>query len=128
MPHSSSTTPNAQPLTPAVFYILLALATTERHGYGIMKQTEHDSANQVRLGPGTLYGTLKRLLESKLVEEADERADNQLDNQRRRYYRITPAGQAALGAELERMEQAVATARRQHILPHHKLDTGIGHA
>ena len=117
---NSSATP-AEPLSPAVFHILLALATTQQHGYGIMKQAETDSDGRVHLGPGTLYGTIKRLLAQQLIEEAGEQPDES-SNQRRRYYRITPAGQAALGAELERLETALAAAHKHRILPHHKLN------
>lgn len=123
MANAPASSPRSQPLSPAVFHILLALASQERHGYGIMKQAEHDSGGHVNLGPGTLYGTIKRLLETRYIEEADERPDPELDDTRRRYYRITPAGRQALGLELERLEQAVATARQRHLLPHHKFDT-----
>ncbi|HSX00893.1 MAG TPA: PadR family transcriptional regulator [Candidatus Saccharimonas sp.] len=95
------------PLSPATFHILLALATGERHGYDIMKQAAADSQNAVKLGPGTLYSTLKKMLELDLISETAERPDPQLDDSRRRYYRITSKGQAALGAELERLDHLV---------------------
>ena len=101
-----------QALNPAIFHILLALATQERHGYDIMKQASLDSQNAVKLGPGTLYSTLKKMLESQLIVEAVERPDPQLDDSRRRYYRITSQGQAALGAELERMNHLVKLGRQ----------------
>jgi len=115
-----------EPLTPAVFHILLALAVTERHGYAIMKQAETDSAGAVKMGPGTLYGTIKRLVEAGHVEEAGDQIDPSIDGQRRRYYKITPDGRALLGLELERLEHIVASARKQHLLPNHHLQ--VGHA
>src|SRR6185437_3455660 len=90
------------PLTPAVFYILLALAAGERHGYQIMKQVKQDSQGQVKMGTGTLYGSLKRMLADGLIAEAGERPDPALDDERRRYYRLTELGQQALNAELRR--------------------------
>src|SRR2546429_394169 len=96
-----------QPLSPAIFHILLALATGERHGYDIMKQAASDSQNAVKLGPGTLYSTLKKMLELNQIAETAERPDPRLDDSRRRYYRITSHGRAALGAELERMDHLV---------------------
>ena len=122
MPNATSSNPS-EPLTPAVFHILLALAITERHGYGIMKQAELDSVGHVKMGPGTLYGTIKRLLTAELIIEASEQVDNTLDDQRRRYYRITPAGLAALGAELERYEAVVHAAKLGRVLPRHNTST-----
>lgn len=98
-------------LTPAAFHILLALATTERHGYGIMKQASLDSNEHIKLGPGTLYGTIKQLIAASAIEESGDRPDPELDDQRRRYYRITPYGQGLLGAELERLGQILDRAR-----------------
>src|SRR4051812_19617105 len=80
------------PLAPATFQILLALAGGERHGYAIMKEVAARNDGAVRLGPGTLYGALKRLLETGLVEEGGERADPDLSDDRRRYYRLTKLG------------------------------------
>ena len=117
------TSPQNDPLTPAVFHILLALATTDRHGYGIMKQAELDSAGATKMGPGTLYGTIKRLLEAGHITEAGDRIDTELDDQRRRYYQITPAGRQLLGLELERLEHIIQAARKQHLLPGHRLQT-----
>ena len=90
------------PLTPAVLHILLALSTGERHGYGIMKQVEADSQGKVKMGPGTLYGSIARMTEAGLVRECDKRVDPQIDDERRIYYELTSAGQAALEAELSR--------------------------
>jgi DNA-binding PadR family transcriptional regulator len=105
------------PLTPAVFHILLALSGGERHGYGIMKQVEADSRGRVKMGPGTLYGTLKRLLDAALVEDAGRRIDPGMGDERRIYYRISTAGAEALAAELERYDHLVALARSRSLLP-----------
>src|SRR5258706_13029243 len=80
------------PLTPAVFHILLALADRERHGYGIMQEGSESTKGEVRVGPGTLYGTIKRMIAAELVEESDERPDPELDDERRRSYRLTDSG------------------------------------
>jgi DNA-binding PadR family transcriptional regulator len=100
------------PLTPAVLHILLALSTKERHGYGIMKQVEGDSHGKVKMGPGTLYGSLGRMLDAGLIRESDKRVDPDLDDERRVYYTISALGQKTLAAELERYREVVAVARR----------------
>jgi len=103
------------PLTPAVFHILLALSSGERHGYGIMKQVEADSQGKVTMGPGTLYGSLKRMLDARLVKESDKRIDPEMDDERRIYYQITGVGAQALAAELERYQRIVTLAQeRKH--------------
>jgi DNA-binding PadR family transcriptional regulator len=102
-------------LTPAVFHILLALSSGERHGYGIMKQVENDSQGKVTMGPGTLYGSLKRMLDAGLVRESDKRVDPEMDDQRRIYYQITGAGAGALAAELERYNRIVTLARERKL-------------
>ncbi len=107
-----------QPLTPAVFHILLALADGEKHGYSIMKDVEKQTEGKIKMGPGTLYGTIKRMLTAGLIEEADERTDPALDSERRRYYRLNELGQKALGAESQRLEQAVKVARQKQVLAH----------
>ena len=99
------------PLTPAVLHILLALSTQERHGYGIMKQVESDSQGKVKMGPGTLYGSLGRMIEAGLIRESDKKVDPKMDDERRVYYKITGLGQKALAAELERYREVVAVAR-----------------
>lgn len=103
------------PLTPAIAHILLALADGDRHGYGIMQEIERLTSGAVRMGPGTLYGTLKRMLASGLVEEADERPDPALDDERRRYYRSTPLGMRVLEAETARMQALVGAARAKRV-------------
>lgn len=114
-------TPNL-PLTPAVFHILLVLSGGERHGYGIMKQVEADSQGQVTMGPGTLYGSLKRMLEAGLVKESDKRVDPEMDDQRRIYYQITDLGSRALRAELERYRHIVAVAQGRSLRPRTSAD------
>lgn len=108
-------------LTPPVFHILLALVDGERHGYAIMRdvasQTVASQTNgRLQMGPGTLYGCLKRMLAAGLVEEADERPDPEIDDERRRYYRMTPLGRASLRAEAQRLAGAVATAKTRRVL------------
>jgi DNA-binding PadR family transcriptional regulator len=106
-----------QPLTPAVFHILLALSSGERHGYGIMKQVEADSRGKVTMGPGTLYGSLKRMLDAGLVRESDKRVDPEMDDERRIYYQITGVGAQALAAELERYQRIVTIAQQRKLYP-----------
>ncbi len=108
--------PHQQPLTPAVFHILLALADGEKHGYSIMKDVESQTGGRLKMGPGTLYGSIKRMLAAGLIEEADERPDPALDDQRRRYYRLSNFGQQELSVESRRLEQAVNIARQKHVL------------
>ena len=105
------------PLTPAVFHILLALAGEERHGYGIMQEVAARSGGKVRLGPGTLYGSIKRMIADGLIEESDERPDPELDDERRRYYRLTSFGQRVAAAEAERLARLVREARVKNLLP-----------
>ena len=104
------------PLTPAVFNILLALADGEKHGYGIMLEVETNTQGQVIMGPGTLYGSIKRMLQVDLIEESDEHADPQIDDQRRRYYRLTALGRRVLCMETERLVSQVRIARSKKVL------------
>ena len=101
------------PLSPASYHILLALATRDRHGYLIRKAVEQQSDGAVRLGPGTLYAALRRLEDDGLIEESPWRPEEDLDDQRRRYYRLTRAGRAAVRAETERMRATVNLALKQ---------------
>lgn len=103
------------PLTPAVLHILIALSTEERHGYGIMKEVESDSGGKVKMGPGTLYGSIGRMMEAGLLRESDKKIDPELDDERRVYYKITALGQATLAAELERYREVVAIARKRQL-------------
>lgn len=96
-------------LSQSEFYILLSLAIKERHGYEIMKQVEQDSGRKVLLGPGTLYGAIKRMLGSALIEEVAG------DNPRRKYYTLTEKGRRSLSAELQRYNDAVELAKRKDL-------------
>jgi DNA-binding PadR family transcriptional regulator len=104
------------PLTPPVFHILLALADGERHGYAIMRDVAGQTNGRLQIGPGTLYGCLKRMLAAGLVEEADERPDPEIDDERRRYYRMTRLGRESLRAEAQRLADAVAAAKTRRVL------------
>lgn len=105
------------PLTPAVFNILLALADGEKHGYGIMQEVEANTKGQVLMGPGTLYGSIKRLLQASLIEESDERVDPEMDDPRRRaYYRLTELGRRTLRMEAERLASQVQIAKTKKVL------------
>lgn len=101
----------SSPLTPAVFYILVALTEGNRHGYAIMQDVSKRSGGKVRLGPGTLYGAISRLLRDGLIEESEERPDPKMDDSRRRYYRLTGLGVRALAAEAKRLEDLARLAR-----------------
>jgi DNA-binding PadR family transcriptional regulator len=104
------------PLTPAVFYILFALADGDKHGYEIAKQVAEDSQGRVRMGTGTLYGSIKRMLADGLIEETEQRPAPELDDERRRYYGLNEQGQHALRAELHRYARVVAVARGRDLL------------
>jgi DNA-binding PadR family transcriptional regulator len=91
------------------FYILLSLAIKSKHGYEIMKQVEKDSGGKVLLGSGTLYGSIKRMLASKLIEEVAG------DNLRRKYYTLTEKGRQSLSSELQRYNDAVELAKRKNL-------------
>jgi DNA-binding PadR family transcriptional regulator len=103
----------APPLTPAVFAILLSLAQEEKHGYLIMKDARSPQGGGVNMGPGTLYGSLDRMMRDGLVEESGIS-----DDERRRYYRLTSLGHSVLAVELNRLDAAVASARTLGLLPH----------
>jgi DNA-binding PadR family transcriptional regulator len=105
------------PLTPAVLHILLALSTQDRHGNGIMKQVERESRGKVRMGPGTLYGSIGRMMAAGLIRESDKRVDPAMDDERRIYYEITGLGRKALNAELARYRDVVAVAAEKHVTP-----------
>lgn len=104
------------PLTPAVFHILLALAGGEKHGYGISQEVDDLTGGQIKMGPGTLYGTIKRMLAAGLIEESDDRPDPALDDERRRYYRLTEWGRLVAGAEARRMDGLVRAAQARRVL------------
>lgn len=96
-------------LSQSEFYILLSLAIKNRHGYEIMKQVEQDSGRKVLLGPGTLYGSIKRMLKTHLIEEVDG------DNPRRKYYTLTENGRKSLSSELQRYNDAVELAKQKDL-------------
>jgi DNA-binding PadR family transcriptional regulator len=116
MAKSKTDSENLLPLTPAVFHVLLALAGGERHGYAIMQEVAESTNGQIKMGPGTLYGTVKRLLEAQLIEESDERPDPHLDDERRRYYRLTGVGEKVVKAEARRYAEIVEIARGKKLI------------
>ena len=105
---------SATPLPPAVFHLLLALRDGEQHGYALMQRVERLTDGAVRMGPGTLYGAIKRMLADGLIEESAERPDPALDDQRRRDYRITAQGERLCAAEVTRLETLLRNARGAH--------------
>lgn len=102
-------------MTTQVFHILLSLAGGPRHGYGIIKDIREHTNDQVRLGTGTLYTALQRLIDAAWIEDAPERPAED-DDARRQYYRLTRLGSEALRTEAERLERAVAEARGRRVL------------
>lgn len=105
------------PLTPAVFFILFALADGEKHGYAIMQSISELSDNQFRMGPGTLYTTIQRLLELGLIEETESTGARSDHESRRRYYKLTRTGRTVVTAEVGRMESVVRLAREKKLTP-----------
>jgi DNA-binding PadR family transcriptional regulator len=99
-----------KPLPPSVFHILLALGDEEQHGYAVMRRVENLTDGAVSMGPGTLYGSIKRMLADGLIEETAERPDPDLDDERRRYYRVTADGAQARAGEIARMESLLRRA------------------
>jgi len=111
------------PLTPAVFHILLALSEGDKHGYAVIVDVRERTAGEVKLGTGTLYTAIKRLLERGLIEDADAPADEVDDGEeRRRYYTLTEVGRAVVQAEAERLERLVGIARERALLPAGRRD------
>jgi DNA-binding PadR family transcriptional regulator len=104
------------PLTPAVFHIMLALAGGESHGYGIMLEVERLTDGLMKLGPGTLYRSIQRMLLDGLIEETKESPEPDLDDERRRYYRLTKLGFQVACAEAQRIETLVDAARERKLL------------
>ena len=105
------------PLTPAIFHILLALTDGDQHGYAIMQEITRRTGGKFRIGPGTLYGSIKRLLAEGLIVEVDDRPDPTLNDERRRYYRLTDFGHQVAEAEARRLDELVGVARAKHLLP-----------
>jgi DNA-binding PadR family transcriptional regulator len=104
------------PLPSAAFQILLSLADEDLHGYGIMRSVADQTGGRMRLGPGTLYGSIQTLLEEKLIEEVDKNPNLQPAHERRRYYRLTAAGRKLARAEAERLADLLRVARSKKIL------------
>jgi DNA-binding PadR family transcriptional regulator len=121
---NNKSTPNSEfvPLTPAVFHILLALSESDQHGYRIMQTVYQNSNGQFHMGPGTLYGSIKRMINDGLIEESDERPDLEIDDERRRYYRITELGRKMFRLETERLEGLVRKAKSINMEPNLKLE------
>jgi DNA-binding PadR family transcriptional regulator len=105
------------PLPSSSFHVLLVLADDEKHGYAIMREVERISDGAVRMGPGTLYGTIKRLLEMGLIDESGERPDPELDDERRRYYRITGLGERVVRAEVRRLATMIERSVLRRLSP-----------
>jgi len=104
------------PLTPAVFHILLSLADGAKHGYAIMQTVDEMSDGRVSMGPGTLYGSIKRMQKGNLIIETDERPDPEDDDERRRYYKLTDFGQKVATAEAMRLQRLVNSQQSQRLL------------
>jgi DNA-binding PadR family transcriptional regulator len=104
------------PLSPAAFHILLALADGEKHGYAIMQEVAALTGGSLKLGPGTLYGAIKRLLADEWIAESDERPAPELDDERRRYYRLTELGLRVVRAEAARLARLVEAARSKKLV------------
>ena len=120
MPNASRVPDDLQhllPLTPAVFFILFALADGEKHGYAIMQSVSKISDNQVRMGPGTLYTTIQRLSDLDLIRETRIVGRQGEHEKRRRYYKLTGTGKMVLAADLDRMESVVRLAHAKKLVP-----------
>ena len=116
-PATSSSAAGPLPLSAATFHILLALTDEDRHGYAIIQDVAVRTAGHVKLGPGTLYRSIQRMLEQGLIEEVRERPAPELDDERRRYYRITPSGRKAARAEASRLAELLRMARACGLSP-----------
>ena len=104
------------PLPAAAFQIMLALADGDLHGYAIMRQVEEQTGGRLRLGPGTLYGSIQALLEGKLIEDVDRPENIEVHSERRRYYRLTIAGRKMARSEAEKLADVLRVARARKIL------------
>lgn len=114
---TSNEADSSVPLAPAVFQILVALADQDRHGYAIMQDVAARTDGRMKLSPGTLYGSIKRMLEDGLILELDERPDPDEDDERRRYYRLTPFGREVAKAEADRLTTLLRQARAAGLTP-----------
>jgi len=113
MPDETKPADRFLPLTPQVFHILLSLADVDRHGYGIMKEVEERTDGRMQLGPGTLYGSIKRLRRDGLIEEVE--TSSRFSERERRVYRLTELGRAVARAEMARLERLLDAARATHL-------------
>jgi DNA-binding PadR family transcriptional regulator len=109
------------PLPPAVFQILVALADQDRHGYAIMQDVAERTGGEMKLSPGTLYGSIKRMLEDDLIVELDDRPDPENDDERRRYYRLTRSGREVARAETDRLTTLLRQARAAGLAPRRSM-------
>jgi DNA-binding PadR family transcriptional regulator len=107
---------NFLPLKPAAFHILLSLADSSRHGYGIMLEVQERTKGSVKLGPGTLYSAIKRLLADELIAEEAQKLDRTLDDERRRYYSLTQLGRRVITLDAERLAHLVEMAQEKQLL------------
>lgn len=105
------------PLSPQVFHVLVALAASDQHGYAIMQDVAQRTGGKLRLSPGTLYGSVKRMLEQGLIVELRQKERPRNDDERRRYYRLTPFGRKVAQAEAERMADTLEQARAYGLAP-----------
>lgn len=105
------------PLNPRDYLILFSLSAGDRHGYGIVKDMEHESGGQVTIDPANLYRSIKRMLSNGLVEDTGTRASTEAGDERRRYYRITPLGREVVRLEAARLASLTAAARARRLLP-----------
>ncbi len=107
---TTSQPPALPPLSRAAMHVLLAIGPEERHGYAIMGEVSRITGGSIRLGPGAIYTTIRRLLDDGLIEESDERPEPEMDDQRRRYYRLTAVGRSVATAEVRRLDALVRAA------------------
>ena len=107
---------NFLPLKPAAFHILLSLADSSRHGYGIMLEVQERTKGSVKLGPGTLYSAIERLLADELIAQEPEKLDRTLDDERRRYYSLTQLGRRVITLDAERLAHLVEMAQEKQLL------------
>ena len=112
---SDATKTPGSPLPVSQLHILLALADGEKHGYAVMREVESMTDGEVTMGPGTLYGAVKKMVNAGLIEETDRRPDPEMDDERRRYYRTTGLGERVLDAETARLERLVSAARAKRL-------------
>jgi DNA-binding PadR family transcriptional regulator len=114
-PRDTAESEMQEPLTPAMFHVLLALADGEKHGYAILKEVARRTEGKVRLSAGTLYGIIKRLHAENWIVESSKRPVAGLDDERRRYYRLTELGRRVAINEARRLEELLAMARNKNL-------------